>query len=99
MWGGVCVRSDGVRVRLQQCAYVVSCRPGGLGEELAVDRWGRENFADACSYLVYLLVGVGKRVFQGWAQAHAPEDPVDCVVLAGEGLLWGGGTSVCAGLL
>ena len=35
-----------------------------------------------------------------WAKAHAPEDPVNGVVAAGEGVLWPGGwgPSVCRGL-
>ena len=32
-----------------------------------------------------------ERVLHGWAKAHAPEDPVDGVVSAAEGVLWSGG--------
>ena len=35
-------------------------------------------------HLVYLLVSGGERVFQGWAEANAPEDSVDGVIAAGE---------------
>ena len=50
-----------------------------------------EDFADVCAHLVHFLVGGAKRVLQGWAEAHAPEDSVGGVVRAGEGLLWPGG--------
>ena len=81
----------GARVCLQRCACVVSCRPRGLEEEPAVYRGRGEDFPDAGAYLVYLWVGGRKRVLQGWAKAHAPEDPLDGVVPAGEGLLWPAG--------
>ena len=84
------MRCVGVGVCLQRCVCGVSCRPGGLKEELAVFRGRGEDIAHACAYLMYLLVGGGKRVLQGWAKAHAPEDPVDGVVPAGEGVLWSG---------
>ena len=41
-----------------------------------------------CGYLVHFVVAAGKRVLQGLAEAHAPEDSVGGVVPAGEGLLW-----------
>ena len=99
VWGWVRVRCVGVRVRLQRCACAVSCRPGGLEEELPVFRGRGEDFAEACAYFVYLLVRGGKRVLQRCAKAHAPEDTVDGVVPAGEGVLWPGGgvPSVCWG--
>ena len=92
-WGWVHVRFVGVRACLQRCARVVSCRPGGLEEKLAVFRGRGKDFADECAYLVHILVGGWKRVLQGWAKAHAPEDPVDGVVPADEGALWPRGES------
>ena len=54
VWGvGVCVRS-------QQRACVVSCRPGGLGEKLAVFCCRAKDFADELAYFVDLLVSGGK---------------------------------------
>ena len=98
LWGWVCVRCVGVRVCLPRRACVVSCRPGGLEEKLAFFRGRGEEFADACAYLVHLLVGGGKRVPQGWAMAHAEEDPVYGVVPANEGVLWPGrGLLPCVG--
>ena len=58
-WGGggwVRVCCVGVRVCLQQGARVVSCRPGGLQEKLAVLCGRGKDFADDCVYLVHLLV-------------------------------------------
>ena len=52
----------GVRVRLQRRARVVSCRPGGLEEKLALFCGRNNDFADECAYLVNYLVGGGKRV-------------------------------------
>ena len=86
VWGWVRVRCVSVSLRLQRCVCVVSCRLGNFEEELAVFRVGGEDLADACAYLVHLSVSRGKRVLQGGAKAHAPEDPVDSVVLAGEGV-------------
>ena len=57
--GGCCV---GVNVRLQRCACVVSCRPGGLEEKLAFFCGRGEDFADKRAYLVHLLVSGGKWV-------------------------------------
>ena len=92
------MRCVSARVRLQRCAYVVSCRPGGLQEELAVYRGLSEDFADACAYLVYPGVDGVNRVLKGWAKARAPEHPVDAVVPAGEGLLRPrGGVLPCVG--
>ena len=66
--------------------------------EFVVHRGCGEDFAEACAYLVYLLVGGGERVLQGCAEAHTPQDSVDGVVPAGEGLLWPGGRVVlCVG--
>ena len=59
-WGGVCF--VGVSVRLQRRACVITGRPGGLEEKLAVFCWGGKDFADECAYLVHLLVSGGKRV-------------------------------------
>ena len=98
MWGWLHVRCVGVRACLHRHARVVSCRPEGLEEKLAVFRGRGKDFAGECAYLVHLLVGGWKRVLQGWAKAHAPEDPVDGVVPAGEGALWpGGGVLPCVG--
>ena len=94
----------GVSVYVSACSgvsCVVSCTPGVFAEGIAVYRGSGEDFADAGSHLVYLLVGGGKRVLQGWAKAHAPDDPVDGVVPAGGEVLWTGGggvPSVCRGL-
>ena len=57
---GVCC--FGVCVRLQRRACVVSCRPGGLEEKLAVFCSRGKDFADELAYLVHLLVSGGKRV-------------------------------------
>ena len=96
MRGGVHLRCVGVHVCLQRCAYVVSCRYGGLEVKFAVHCCCGEDFADAFAHLVHFLVGGGKGVLQGWAQAHAPEDSVDGVLPAGEGLLWPGrGVYLC----
>ena len=57
--GGCCV---GVCVRSQRRACVVSCRPGGLEEKLAVLCGRGKDFADELPYLVHLLVSAGKRV-------------------------------------
>ena len=51
-----------VCVRLQRRACVVSCRPGGLEEKLAVFCGRGKDFADQPAYLVHLLVSGGKRV-------------------------------------
>ena len=51
-----------VCVRLQRRARVVSCRPGGLEVKLAVFCGRGKDLADEHSYLVHLLVSVGKRV-------------------------------------
>ena len=58
--GGVCC--VGVCVRSQQCACVVSCRPGGFEEKLAVFCCRGNDFADQFAYLVDLLVIGGKGV-------------------------------------
>ena len=58
--GGVCC--VGVCVRSQRRACVVSCRPGGLEEKLAVFCCGGKDFADELAYLVDLLVSGGKGV-------------------------------------
>ena len=58
--GDVCC--VGVCVRLQRRACVVSCRPGGLEEKLAVFCSRSKDFADERAYLVHLLVSGGKRV-------------------------------------
>ena len=56
VWGvGVCVRSP-------RRACVVSCRPGGLEEKLAVFCCRGKDFADGLAYLVDLLVSCGKGV-------------------------------------
>ena len=52
----------GVCVRLQRCACVVGCRPGGLDEKLAVFCGRGKDFADELAYLVHLLVRGGRRV-------------------------------------
>ena len=58
--GGLCC--DGVCVRLQRRAWVVSCRPGGLEEKLAVFCGRGKDFTDKHAHLVHLLVSGGKRV-------------------------------------
>ena len=58
--GGVCC--VGVCVRSQQRACVVSCRPGGLEEKLAVFCCRGKDFADELAYLVDLFVSGGKGV-------------------------------------
>ena len=88
--GGGC--RVGVCVRLQRCACVVSCRPGGLEEKLAFFCGRGEDFADERAYLLQLLVSGGKRVPWLSPKADAAEDPVDGGVPAGEGVLWGGGS-------
>ena len=52
-----------VSVRLQRRACVVSCRPGGLEEKLAVFCGCGKDFADERAYLLHLLVSGGKTVF------------------------------------
>ena len=101
LWSGVRVWCVDARVRSRRCACVVSCRSGGLAVEFAVHRGCGEDFVDACAHLVSPLVGGGERVLYGWVEVYAPEDSLDGVVAAGEGLLWlgGGGPSVCWGLL
>ena len=59
-WGRVCC--VGVCVRLQRRTCVVTCRPGGLEEKLAVFFGRGKVLADECAYLVHLLVSGGKRV-------------------------------------
>ena len=93
VWGWVGVRCACVHICLPWCFCVVSCRAGGWEEEVAVFRGRSADLSNACAYLMHLLVGRGKRVLQGCAKAHAPEDPVDGVVPAGEGALWSGGGS------
>ena len=58
--GGVCC--VGVCVRSQRRACVVSCRPGGLEEKLAVFCCRGKSFTDELAYLVDLLVSGGKAV-------------------------------------
>ena len=58
--GGVCC--VGVCVRWQRRACVVTCRPGGLEEKLAVFCCRGKEFADKLAYLVDLLVSGGKGV-------------------------------------
>ena len=58
--GGVCC--VGVCVRLQRCASVVSSRPGGLEEKLAVFCGRGKDFADEHAYLVHLLVSGGSSI-------------------------------------
>ena len=58
--GGMCCVD--VCVRLQRRGCVVSCRPGGLEEKLAVFSSRGKDFADERAYLVHLLVSGGKRV-------------------------------------
>ena len=58
--GGLCC--VGVCVRLQRCACVVSCRPGGLEEKLAVFCGRGKDSADEHVYLVHVLVSGGERV-------------------------------------
>ena len=67
MWGWVCMRCVGARFRLHRCACVVSYKPRGLEEEVAVSRGCDEDFADGCAYLMYLSVVGRKRVLQRWA--------------------------------
>ena len=52
----------GVCVRLQRRAFVVSCRPDGSEEKLAVFCGRGKEFADRHAYLMHLLVSGGKRV-------------------------------------
>ena len=73
---------------------MVSCSPAGLEEKLGVFRGCDKDFADACAYLVHLLVGGENRVLQGWVKAHAPQNPVYCAVPAAEGVLSPGGGSI-----
>ena len=58
--GGVCC--VGVCVGSQRRACVVSCRPGGMEEKLAVFCGRGKDFADELAYLVHPLVSGGKRV-------------------------------------
>ena len=58
--GGVCC--VGVCVFSQRRACVVSCRPGGLEEKLAVFCCRGKDFADELANLVDLLVSGGKGV-------------------------------------
>ena len=58
--GGLCCVA--VCVRSQRRAWVVSCRPGGLEEKLAVFCCRGKDFADELAYLVDLLVSGGKGV-------------------------------------
>ena len=58
--GGMCC--VGVCVRLQRRACVVSCRPGGFEEKLAVFCGCGKDFAEEHAYLVHLLVSGWKRV-------------------------------------
>ena len=58
--GGACC--VGVCVRSQRRACVVSCRPGGLEEKLAVFCCHGKDFADELAYLVDLLISGGKGV-------------------------------------
>ena len=62
VWGWVWVCCVSVCVCLQRCACVVTCKPGGLEEKLAVFCGGGKDFADERAYLVHLLVIGGKRV-------------------------------------
>ena len=91
-WGRVCC--VGGCVRLQRRPWVVTCRPGGLEEKLAVFCGRGKDFADECAYMVHLLFSGGKRLFQCWAKVHAVEDPVVGLVSVGEGVLRPGG-GVC----
>ena len=90
--GGVCC--VGACVCSQRRACVVSCKPGGLEEKLVVFTGRGKDFAEELANLVHVLVSGGKRVCWLWAKTHAADDPVDGVVLAGEGVLWseGGGS-------
>ena len=81
VWGCVRVTCVGIRVRLQWCACVVSCRLRGLEEELAVFHGRGEDFADACAYLVYLLV-VGRGYLRAVLRPMCPMEPVDGVLPA-----------------
>ena len=65
VWGWFQVRCVGEPASLQRRACVLSCRKGRLEGNLAVFRGHSKDFADACAYLVHLLVGGGKRVLQG----------------------------------
>ena len=58
--GGPCC--VGVCVRSQRRACVVSCRPGGSEEKLAIFCCRGKDFADKPAYLVHLLVSGGKGV-------------------------------------
>ena len=62
LWGWVWVCCVGVCARLQWRTRVVTCRPGGWGEKLAVFCGRGKDFADERVYLVHLLVSRGKRV-------------------------------------
>ena len=62
VWGWVCVCCVGVCVRLQRGDCVVTCRPGGLEEMLAVFCGRGQDFADERACFVNLLVSGGKRV-------------------------------------
>ena len=57
---GVCC--VGVCVRSPRRGCVVSCRPGGSEEKIAVFCCRGKNFADELAYLVDFLVSGGKRV-------------------------------------
>ena len=59
-WGRVCCVGVGVCLHWRAC--VVTCRPGGLEEMLAVFCGPGKDFADECAYLVHLLVSGRKRV-------------------------------------
>ena len=61
LWGWGCACCVGVCVRLQRRACVVTCRPEGLEEKLAILLGRGKDFADECAYLVHLLVSSGKR--------------------------------------
>ena len=58
--GGVCC--VGVCARSQRRACVVSCKPGGLEEKLAVFFCRGKDFADELAYLVDLMVSGAKGV-------------------------------------
>ena len=58
--GVVCCVGVGVPLQWRPC--VVSCRPGGSEEKLAVFCGRGKDFADEHAYLVHLLVSGGKRV-------------------------------------
>ena len=69
------------------CGVIQARRCGGGSCILSQLRRG--FYRCVCVFGVPLGRG-GSRVFQGWAKAHAPEDPVDGVLPAGEGVLWPG---------